>query len=199
MTPAGQPLTRLDKAIRRLKAQRACLDWAVAEVAGIPGVVDRIRPRQRPSFDHLRARLPEREIYVFERNPAGASRFDAGRRAADRRQPRRDATRRARALRRQSRRSSTPTSAPATTIATAVLPDGSGRRSCRFSHPARSSQATRGCRRLRIQDRAAGGVGGPLLSLPRAALMPVAPRLAKIDHGRGVHAAMRVSQGRKSP
>lgn len=69
MTPAGQLLTRLDKAIRRLKAQRACLDWAVAEVAGIAGVVIEFGLGNGRSFDHLRARLPDRDVYVFERNP----------------------------------------------------------------------------------------------------------------------------------
>jgi hypothetical protein len=63
------PLTRLDKAIRRLEAQRACLDWAVAEIAAIPGIVLELGLGNGRSFDHLRARLPERTIYVFERNP----------------------------------------------------------------------------------------------------------------------------------
>ena len=66
-TPA---LTRLDKAIRRLQAQRTCLDWAVGEIAGIPGVVLELGLGNGRSFDHLRARLPGRDIYVFERNPA---------------------------------------------------------------------------------------------------------------------------------
>jgi len=65
----SQPLTRLDKAIRRLKAQRTCLDWAVGEIAGVPGVVLELGLGNGRSFDHLRARLPEREIFVFERNP----------------------------------------------------------------------------------------------------------------------------------
>ncbi len=69
MTPAGQPLTRLDKAIRRLKAQRTCLNWAVAEAAGIAGVVIELGLGNGRSFDHLRARLPGRDIYVFERSP----------------------------------------------------------------------------------------------------------------------------------
>ena len=69
MTSTGQTLTRLDKAIRRLKAQRTCLDWAVGEIAGVPGVVLELGLGNGRSFDHLRARMPEREIYVFERNP----------------------------------------------------------------------------------------------------------------------------------
>ena len=70
MPASPGPLTRLDKAIRRLEAQRACLDWAVEEIAAIPGVVVELGLGNGRSFDHLRARLPGREIYVFERNPA---------------------------------------------------------------------------------------------------------------------------------
>jgi len=70
MPDAPQKLTRLDKAIRRLEAQRTCLDWAVKEIAGIPGLVVELGLGNGRSFDHLRARLPEREIFVFERNPA---------------------------------------------------------------------------------------------------------------------------------
>ncbi len=62
-------LTRLDKAIRRLEAQRTCLDWAVAEIAAIPGIVFELGLGNGRSFDHLRARMPDRSIYVFERNP----------------------------------------------------------------------------------------------------------------------------------
>ena len=63
-------LTRLDKAIRRLEAQRACLDWAMQGIVDIPGIVVELGLGNGRSFDHLRARLPQREIYVFERNPA---------------------------------------------------------------------------------------------------------------------------------
>ena len=62
--------TRLDRAIRRLEAQRACLDWAIREIADLPGVVFEFGLGNGRSFDHLRAHLPDREIYVFERNPA---------------------------------------------------------------------------------------------------------------------------------
>jgi hypothetical protein len=68
--PDAQSLTRLDKAIRRLEAQRACLDWAVKEIAAIPGIVVELGLGNGRSFDHLRARLPERDIFVFERSPA---------------------------------------------------------------------------------------------------------------------------------
>lgn len=61
--------TRLDRAIRRLEAQRTCLDWAIREIEGLPGPVLELGLGNGRSFDHLRAHLPGREIYVFERNP----------------------------------------------------------------------------------------------------------------------------------
>jgi hypothetical protein len=61
--------TRLDRAIRRLEAQRACLDWAIHEIASVPGIVLELGLGNGRTFDHLRAHMPDREIYVFERNP----------------------------------------------------------------------------------------------------------------------------------
>jgi hypothetical protein len=59
--------TRLDKAIRRLEAQRLVLDWAAAQIAATPGIVLELGLGNGRSYDHLRKRLPTREIYVFER------------------------------------------------------------------------------------------------------------------------------------
>ena len=59
--------TRLDKAIRRLEAQRACLDWAGGEISGLAGVVLELGLGNGRTYDHLRQRLPGREIFVFER------------------------------------------------------------------------------------------------------------------------------------
>lgn len=61
-------LTRLDKAIRRLEAQRAVLDFAAGEIAAVPGVVLELGLGNGRSYDHLRKRLPERDILVFERS-----------------------------------------------------------------------------------------------------------------------------------
>ena len=63
-------MTRLDSAIRRLTAQRDLLDWAAREIAGVPGLVLELGLGNGRTYDHLRARLPERAIYVFERRPA---------------------------------------------------------------------------------------------------------------------------------
>lgn len=60
-------MSRLDSAIRRLEAQRACLDWAAGKIAGRPGVVFELGLGNGRTYDHLRSGLKRREIYVFER------------------------------------------------------------------------------------------------------------------------------------
>jgi hypothetical protein len=62
-------MTRLDSAIRRLTAQRDLLDWAAGDVAPT-GLVMELGLGNGRTYDHLRARLPGRDIYVFERSPA---------------------------------------------------------------------------------------------------------------------------------
>lgn len=60
-------MSRLDSFIRRMLAQRECLNWAAEAVAGIPGPVLELGLGNGRTYDHLRESLPEREIYVFER------------------------------------------------------------------------------------------------------------------------------------
>jgi len=60
-------LTRLEKLLYRLEAQHACLDYAFREIAGKPGIVFEIGLGHGRTFHHLRHHLPEREIFVFER------------------------------------------------------------------------------------------------------------------------------------
>jgi len=60
-------MSRLDSMIRRLEAQRACLDWAMAAIAEQPGPVLELGLGNGRTYDHLRAGLPGREILVFER------------------------------------------------------------------------------------------------------------------------------------
>jgi hypothetical protein len=60
-------VSRLDSFIRRMQAQRACLDWAAAQVRDLPGPVMEIGLGNGRTYDHLRQLLPERDIYVFER------------------------------------------------------------------------------------------------------------------------------------
>ena len=60
-------LTRLEKLLFRLEAQHICLQWAFREIAGCPGVVFEMGLGHGRTYDHLRTYLPEREIYVFDR------------------------------------------------------------------------------------------------------------------------------------
>jgi hypothetical protein len=60
-------LTRLDKLRLRLEAQNACLGWAFQEIAARPGVVLELGLGHGRTYDHLRTHLPDRDIYVFDR------------------------------------------------------------------------------------------------------------------------------------
>lgn len=60
-------MSRLDSFIRRMLAQRACLNWAAAAVTDIDGPVLELGLGNGRTYDHLREILQEREIYVFER------------------------------------------------------------------------------------------------------------------------------------
>ncbi len=60
-------MSRLDSAIRRLQAQRACLEAAACAVAARPGIVLELGLGNGRSFDHLRALMPHREIFAFDR------------------------------------------------------------------------------------------------------------------------------------
>jgi SAM-dependent methyltransferase len=63
-------LSRLDSFIRRLEAQRACLNQAADLIAALPGNVLEFGLGNGRTYDHLRERLPGRDIYVFERKVA---------------------------------------------------------------------------------------------------------------------------------
>lgn len=63
-------MSRLDSVIRRLQAQRACLEWAAKLIEPLPGVILEIGLGKGRTFDHLRQILPGREIFVFERKVA---------------------------------------------------------------------------------------------------------------------------------
>lgn len=60
-------LTRLDKLFYRLQAQHVCLDWAFREIAGREGVVFEMGLGHGRTYDHLRIHLPDRDIYVLDR------------------------------------------------------------------------------------------------------------------------------------
>ncbi|KAB2845612.1 MAG: hypothetical protein F9K44_16795 [Hyphomicrobiaceae bacterium] len=61
-------MSRLDSMIRRLEAQRTCLDWAARAIAEVPGVVFEIGLGNGRTYDHLRSRLAGRDIIAFDRS-----------------------------------------------------------------------------------------------------------------------------------
>ena len=63
-------MSRLDINIRRLEAQRACLNRVAEEIRDLPGPVLELGLGNGRTYDHLRELLPEREIFVFEREVA---------------------------------------------------------------------------------------------------------------------------------
>ena len=60
-------MSRLDSFIRRLEAQRACLEYAAGQIRDVAGPVLELGLGNGRTYDHLRELLPEREIFVFER------------------------------------------------------------------------------------------------------------------------------------
>lgn len=62
-------MSRLDTHIRRLEAQRACLDALSCAIRDLRGPVVELGLGNGRTYDHLRQRLPGREIFVFERQP----------------------------------------------------------------------------------------------------------------------------------
>lgn len=68
-------MSRLDSFIRRLEAQRACLDRAAELIAGVEGVVLELGLGNGRTYDHLRELFRSgdtrgRDIYVCERQVA---------------------------------------------------------------------------------------------------------------------------------
>jgi hypothetical protein len=60
-------MSRLDSFIRRMQAQRACLDYAARLISPLPGNVLEFGLGNGRTYDHLRLALPARDIYVFDR------------------------------------------------------------------------------------------------------------------------------------
>jgi hypothetical protein len=63
-------MSRLDSFIRRLQAQRACLDRTADLVRDLDGVVLELGLGNGRTYDHLRTLFPGRDIYVCERRVA---------------------------------------------------------------------------------------------------------------------------------
>ena len=63
-------MSRLDSFIRRLEAQRRCLDLAAGLIKDLDGAVLELGLGNGRTYDHLRELLPNRDIYVCEREVA---------------------------------------------------------------------------------------------------------------------------------
>lgn len=63
-------MSRLDSFIRRLEAQRRCLNHAADLVAALDGPVIELGLGNGRTFDHLRSLLPDRVIFAFDRQLA---------------------------------------------------------------------------------------------------------------------------------
>lgn len=59
-------MSRLEDLTHRFLTQQAVLDRAVELIASIEGIVVELGLGKGRSFDHLRERLPGRDIYVFD-------------------------------------------------------------------------------------------------------------------------------------
>lgn len=62
--------SRLDQFIRRIQAQRACLNMAAGLISTLKGPVLELGLGNGRTYDHLRELFPARDIYVFERDIA---------------------------------------------------------------------------------------------------------------------------------
>ena len=63
-------MSRLDSFIRRLEAQRACIDFAAQDRNLPAGPVFELGLGNGRTYDHLRERFQGREIFVFDRQVA---------------------------------------------------------------------------------------------------------------------------------
>ena len=60
-------MSKLDSFIRRMTAQRDCLNNAASLVTHVPGTVFELGLGNGRTYDHLRQLFPDRDVYVFDR------------------------------------------------------------------------------------------------------------------------------------
>jgi hypothetical protein len=56
----------LDRMLARLTTQRACLDFAAARIADLPGAVLELGLGKGRTYDRIRRIVPDRDIFVFD-------------------------------------------------------------------------------------------------------------------------------------
>lgn len=59
-------MSRLDSFIRRLKAQKVLIEHAASLIGDVPGPILELGLGVARTYDHLRALLPDREIFAFD-------------------------------------------------------------------------------------------------------------------------------------
>jgi S-adenosyl-L-methionine methyltransferase len=66
---AGQApgISRLERLLFRIDAQHKSLGWAFDEIEGLPGLVVELGLGHGRTYDHMRRHLPDRDIFVFDR------------------------------------------------------------------------------------------------------------------------------------
>jgi hypothetical protein len=63
-------MSRLDSFIRRVSAQRDCLNMAAGLIADLPGPILELGLGNGRTYHHMRELFPNREIFVFDRRVA---------------------------------------------------------------------------------------------------------------------------------
>jgi len=63
-------MSRLDSFIRRMQAQRDCLDMLAGLIGAVPGPVIELGLGDGRTYDHLRGIFPDRAIFAFDRRNA---------------------------------------------------------------------------------------------------------------------------------
>jgi len=61
-------MSKLESFIRRMTAQRDCLNFAAQKIEAMSGLVLELGLGNGRTYDHLKQIMPDRDIYVFERD-----------------------------------------------------------------------------------------------------------------------------------
>lgn len=68
-------MSRLESFIRRMQAQRDCINLAAEMIADVPGIVWEFGLGNARSYDHLRETFGDRDVYVFDLEPYAPMEF----------------------------------------------------------------------------------------------------------------------------
>ena len=68
-------MSRLESFIRRMQAQRDCINLVAEMIADVPGVIWEFGLGNARSYDHLRETFTDRDVYVFDLEPYAPMEF----------------------------------------------------------------------------------------------------------------------------